>query len=79
MVFTMPQMLWRPLLRPQPFLKKSPAGYEFIVPFFSGAAVAKMIGKGIIDLSGFGPQTFYTSAAFIITTLIGAIGWKLIT
>ena len=55
------------------------AACEFIAPFFLGTAVAKVIGKDIVDLSGLGPQTFYTSAAFIIAALIGAIGWNLIT
>jgi len=55
------------------------AACEFIAPFFLGTAVAKVIGKDIVDLSGLNPQTFYTPAAFIIATLIGAIGWNLIT
>jgi PiT family inorganic phosphate transporter len=55
------------------------AACEFIAPFFLGTAVARVIGKDIIDLSGVGPQTFYISVAFIIATLIGAIGWNLIT
>src|SRR5512136_1086267 len=55
------------------------AACEFIAPFFLGTAVAKVIGKDIVDLSGLGPQTFYTPAAFIIAALIGAIGWNLVT
>jgi inorganic phosphate transporter, PiT family len=55
------------------------AACEFIAPFFIGSAVAKVIGKDIVNLSGLGPQTFYTPAAFIIATLIGAIGWNLVT
>ena len=52
------------------------AACEFIAPFFLGTAVAKVIGKDIVDLSGLGPQTFYTS---VVATVIGAIGWNLIT
>jgi PiT family inorganic phosphate transporter len=52
---------------------------EFIAPFFLGVAVAKVIGEDIVDLSGFGPTTLLTSAAFIIAALVGAIGWNFIT
>ena len=55
------------------------AACEFVAPFFLGAAVAKVIGEDIIDLSGFGPATLLTSAAFVIAALVGAIGWNLIT
>ena len=36
------------------------AACEFIAPFFLGSAVAKVIGKDIIDLSAFNQQTLYT-------------------
>jgi PiT family inorganic phosphate transporter len=52
---------------------------EFIAPFFLGAAVAKTIGKNIIDVSAFDPTTLHISAALIIAALIGAIMWNLIT
>ena len=52
---------------------------EFMAPFFLGAAVAKTIGKNIVDLSTFDPKALAVSAAFIIAALIGAIAWNLIT
>ena len=55
------------------------AACEFIAPFFLGTAVAKVIGKDIVDLSAFDPKALYISAAFIIATLIGAIVWNLVT
>jgi PiT family inorganic phosphate transporter len=55
------------------------AACEFVAPFFLGAAVAKVIGENIINLSAFGPTTLLTSAAFIIAALVGAIVWNLIT
>jgi PiT family inorganic phosphate transporter len=55
------------------------AACEFIAPFFLGTAVAKVIGKDIVDLSAFDSKALYISAAFIIATLIGAIVWNLVT
>jgi PiT family inorganic phosphate transporter len=55
------------------------AACEFIAPFFLGTAVAKVIGKDIVDLSAFDPKALYISAAFIIAALTGAIAWNLIT
>lgn len=52
---------------------------EIIAPFFLGTAVAKMIGKNVIDLSAFDPKALPISAAFIIAALIGTIIWNLIT
>lgn len=52
---------------------------EFIGPFLFGTAVAQMIGKNIIDLSTFSPATLDLSMYLLISTLIGAIGWNLIT
>jgi PiT family inorganic phosphate transporter len=52
---------------------------EIIAPFFLGTAVAKMIGKNIIDPSAFEAIALPISAAFIIAVLIGTIIWNLIT
>jgi len=52
---------------------------EFIAPFFLGAAVARTIGKNIIDISTFNPKAFELSLSLIIAALIGAILWNLIT
>src|SRR4030042_38791 len=52
---------------------------EFIAPFFLGAAVAKTIGKNIIEVSAFDPETLHISVVLIISALIGAILWNLIT
>jgi PiT family inorganic phosphate transporter len=52
---------------------------EFIAPFFLGAAVAKTVGKNIIEVSAFDPETLHISVALIISALIGAILWNLIT
>jgi PiT family inorganic phosphate transporter len=52
---------------------------EFIAPFFLGAAVAKTIGENIIQVSAFDPETLYVSVVLVISALIGAILWNLIT
>ncbi len=52
---------------------------EFIGPFLFGTAVAQMIGKNIIDLSTFSQATINLSMFLLISALIGAIGWNLIT
>ena len=52
---------------------------EFIGPFLFGTAVAKTIGKNIIDPSAFDPNAVALSASLIIAALIGAIAWNLIT
>lgn len=52
---------------------------EIIAPFFLGTAVAKMIGKNVINLFAFDREALHISAAFIIAALIGAIVWNLIT
>ncbi len=53
--------------------------FEFIGPFLFGTAVAQMIGKNIIDLSTFSPATVNLSMFLLISALIGAIGWNLMT
>jgi inorganic phosphate transporter, PiT family len=55
------------------------AACEFVAPFFLGAAVAEVIGKDIIDLSAFHQRAVSISAAFVISSLAGAIAWNLIT
>ncbi len=52
------------------------AAAEFIGAFFLGTAVAKMMGKGIVD-----PAMLqeWQAVYIIIATLIGAIAWNLIT
>jgi PiT family inorganic phosphate transporter len=55
------------------------AACEFIAPFFLGTAVAKVIGQDIVDLSAFDQKTLPISYAFIISALVGAIIWNLIT
>ena len=52
---------------------------EFIGPFLFGTAVAKTIGKNIIDTAAFDPTTMALSAGLIVAALIGAIAWNLIT
>jgi PiT family inorganic phosphate transporter len=52
---------------------------EFIAPFFLGAAVAKTIGKNIVNISALAEKTPNISVAFLIAALIGAILWNLIT
>ncbi|MHB8910923.1 MAG: inorganic phosphate transporter [Syntrophales bacterium] len=52
---------------------------EFIGPFLFGTAVAKTIGKNIIDTSAFDPNAMALSAGLIIAALIGAIAWNLVT
>lgn len=52
---------------------------EFIGPFLFGTAVAKTIGKNIIDYSAFDTLTYQVSSAVIIAALLGAITWNLIT
>jgi PiT family inorganic phosphate transporter len=55
------------------------AACEFIAPFFLGTAVAKVIGQDIVDLSAFDQKALNVSSAFIISALVGAIVWNLIT
>ena len=52
---------------------------EFIGPFLFGTAVAKTIGRNIIDTSAFDPNAVALSASLIVAALIGAIAWNLIT
>jgi PiT family inorganic phosphate transporter len=52
---------------------------EFIGPFLFGTAVAQTIGENIIDVSTFDPQAVHISAGLIISALVGAIMWNLIT
>lgn len=52
---------------------------EFIGPFLFGTAVAKTIGKNIIDTSAFDPNAMALSASLIVAALIGAIAWNMIT
>ncbi len=52
---------------------------EFIGPFLFGTAVAKTIGKNIIDTAAFDHNAMALSAGLIIAALIGAIAWNLIT
>jgi PiT family inorganic phosphate transporter len=52
---------------------------EFIGPFLFGTAVAHMIGENIIDISAFNPGAVNISMLLIISALIGAIMWNLIT
>lgn len=52
---------------------------EFIGPFLFGMAVAKTIGKNIINPSTFSPDTLQISMVLLISALFGAIVWNLIT
>jgi len=52
---------------------------ELAGPFLFGTAVAKTIGKGIIDVSTFDAAVVELSAALLIAALLGAISWNLIT
>ena len=52
---------------------------EFIGPFLFGTAVAQTIGENIIHVSTFDSQAVHLSAAVIISALVGAIMWNLIT
>ena len=52
---------------------------HFVGPFLFGTAVAKTIGKGIIDVSTFDAAVVELSAALLIAALLGAISWNLIT
>ena len=52
---------------------------EFIGPFLFGTAVAQTIGENIIHVSTFDQVAVHLSAALIISALIGAIMWNLIT
>ncbi|MGQ9775780.1 MAG: anion permease [Thermodesulfobacteriota bacterium] len=52
---------------------------ELIGPFLFGTAVAETIGKNIIDVSSFNPQTMDLSINLLIAALLGAIVWNLIT
>lgn len=51
---------------------------HFVGPFLFGTAVAKTIGKGIIDVSTF-DAVVELSALLLIAALVGAITWNLIT
>ncbi len=52
---------------------------EFIGPFLFGTAVAKTIGRNIIDTTAFDPNAVALSAGLIVAALTGAIAWNLIT
>ena len=52
---------------------------EFIGPFLFGTAVAKTIGRDIIDISAFDPRSIEPSFCLVVASLIGAITWNLIT
>jgi len=52
---------------------------EFSGPFLFGTAVATTIGKNIIDVSTFDPVAMEVSTALIVSALVGAIAWNLIT
>jgi PiT family inorganic phosphate transporter len=52
---------------------------EFSGPFLFGTAVATTIGKNIIDVSSFDPNALELSTTLIISALVGAIAWNLIT
>jgi PiT family inorganic phosphate transporter len=52
---------------------------EFIGPFLFGTAVAQMIGKNIIDISPFDSSALHPSMLLIISALIGATMWNLLT
>jgi PiT family inorganic phosphate transporter len=52
---------------------------EFIGPFLFGTAVAKTIGKGIVDPASFSTDSLAVSASVLVAALIGAIAWNLIT
>jgi len=52
---------------------------EFIAPLFLGGAVAKMIGKNIVNLPAYDPMSVPISAAFLMAALVGAILWNLMT
>lgn len=52
---------------------------EFIGPFLFGTAVAKTIGKGIVDPASFSADTLAVSVSVLVAALIGAIAWNLIT
>ncbi len=55
------------------------AACEFIGPFLFGTAVARTIGKGIVDISAFDPTVMELSIGLIVAALAGAISWNLIT
>lgn len=52
---------------------------EFIGPFLFGTAVARTIGKNIIDTAAFHQGVMALTASLIVAALIGAIAWNLIT
>ena len=52
---------------------------EFSGPFLFGTAVATTIGKNIIDVSTFDQVAMEVSTALIVSALVGAIAWNLIT
>lgn len=52
---------------------------HFVGPFLFGTAVAETIGKNIIDVSSFDPNTTILSITLLMAALIGAIAWNLIT
>jgi PiT family inorganic phosphate transporter len=55
------------------------AACELMIPFFLGGAVAKMIGERIVDLPACDSRSIPVSAALLISILLGAILWNLIT
>ncbi len=55
------------------------AACEFMIPFFLGGAVAKMIGEKIVNLPAYDPRSIDASAALLISILFGAILWNLMT
>jgi PiT family inorganic phosphate transporter len=52
---------------------------EFVGPLLFGTAVAKTIGKNIVDIPSFDPKAMEISIGLIVAALVGAIGWNLIT
>jgi PiT family inorganic phosphate transporter len=52
---------------------------EFLGPFLFGTAVAQTIGEDIIDVSSFRQATLHLSSALLMSALVGAIAWNLIT
>ena len=52
---------------------------EFVGPFLFGTAVAKTIGKNIIDISSFSTSSYELSICLLIAAVSGAIIWNLIT
>ncbi len=55
------------------------AACEFAAPFFIGGAVAITIGENIISLPAYDPKALSISIGFLVSALVGAILWNLIT